>query len=515
MFVSLMSVTGAVIVFSVLEKSIRLHEENVRLIVAKMNKMCLISLNFGLGATKLYKHLPLVYSLYMNIFSTQIDVMGLVAPVLICCIPLAAIFVCMKLFVSGFRTWHGILACLLGLLSVVPITALQFVIDLFGGGGILSGKTLPSVLLHDLIINGLIEETIKMLLLFLLPWKKMRLAEFFSCAVLSGFTLGCFETIVYSLAGTGTAPLRMVTSVIVHGSCAALSGLFVFSCRHKSPRAFSYIFAVILHGVYNYFAGFDMSSPFFYMSFAVIAIAVIECRTRYINERKNLLPQEESAPAAVGFGHKAAVEKNSADKTLIEAKIRDSQDKTLVGVKFSGSADVAQEKRAADVIEEIPVEEDALPAQTGALVSKTEAPVKKATAVSETKTAVRKTRASGGSSKATAVSETKTAVKKTRASGGSAKATAVSETKTAIRKTRASGGSAKATAVNETKTTVRKTRASGGSSKATAVSETKTAVRKTRASSGSAKATAVSEKKPAAKKTRAAAAGKTKTKSEK
>ena len=224
------------------------------------------------------------------------------------------------------------------------------------------------------------------------------------CAVLSGFTLGCFETIVYSLAGTGTAPLRMVTSVIVHGSCAALSGLFVFSCRHKSPRAFSYIFAVILHGVYNYFAGFDMSSPFFYMSFAVIAIAVIECRTRYINERKNLLPQEESAPAAVGFGHKAAVEKNSADKTLIEAKIRDSQDKTLVGVKFSGSADVAQEKRAADVTEEIRVKEDALPAQTGALVSKTEAPVKKATAVSETKTAVRKTRA-GAAGKAKTKSE--------------------------------------------------------------------------------------------------------------
>ena len=492
MFVSLMSVTGAVIVFSVLEKSIRLHEENVRLIVAKMNKMCLISLNFGLGATKLYKHLPLVYSLYMNIFSTQIDVMGLVAPVLICCIPLAAIFVCMKLFVSGFRTWHGILACLLGLLSVVPITALQFVIDLFGGGGILSGKTLPSVLLHDLIINGLIEETIKMLLLFLLPWKKMRLAEFFSCAVLSGFTLGCFETIVYSLAGTGTAPLRMVTSVIVHGSCAALSGLFVFSCRHKSPRAFSYIFAVILHGVYNYFAGFDMSSPFFYMSFAVIAIAVIECRTRYINERKNLLPQEESAPAAVGFGYKAAVEKNSADKTLIEAKIRDSQDKTLVGVKFSGSADVAQEKRAADVTEKNRVKEESVTADSGAPVSKTKAPVK-ATAVSETKTAVKKTRVSGGSSKATAVSETKTAVRKTRASGGSSKATAVSETKTAVKKTRASGSSAKATAVSETKTAIRKTRASGGSSKATAVSE----------------------KKPAAKKTRAAAAGKAKTKSEK
>ena len=298
----------------------------------------------------------------------------------------------------------------------------------------------------------------------------MRLAEFFSCAVLSGFTLGCFETIVYSLAGTGTAPLRMVTSVIVHGSCAALSGLFVFSCRHKSPRAFSYIFAVILHGVYNYFAGFDMSSPFFYMSFAVIAIAVIECRTRYINERKNLLPQEESAPAAVGFGHKAAVEKNSADKTLIEAKIRDSQDKTLVGVKFSGSAEVAQEKRAADVIEKNRVKEESVTADSGAPVSKTKAPVK-ATAVSETKTAVRKTRASGSSAKATAVSETKTAVKKTRTSGGSSKATSVSETKTAVRKTRASGSSAKATAV--------------------------------------------SEKKPAAKKTRAGAAGKAKTKSEK
>ena len=42
-----------------------------------------------------------------------------------------------------------------------------------------------------------------------------------------------------------------------------------------------FVLAVLLHGIYNYFAGFKMDSMFFWFSLVVVLVAVVECRIRY------------------------------------------------------------------------------------------------------------------------------------------------------------------------------------------------------------------------------------------
>jgi RsiW-degrading membrane proteinase PrsW (M82 family) len=234
--------------------------------------------------------------------------MNIYASLAICFIPLIAIFVCMKLLLPSFKINYGLISCLLGLLAVIPIAAIQFFIE---NKNLFSVTTLGSVLLQAIVINGFVEETIKMSLLFILP-SKTELPSFFSYSLLSGLAVACFESLIYLISGYENIGLRMVTAVVIHTCCAGLSGLFVFSIRHKktsaknssakkqpkletkskrtakkvtdsstpsSIRIIAYIFAVLLHGVYNYFAGFNTGIKYF--SIAAILFALIECRVQY------------------------------------------------------------------------------------------------------------------------------------------------------------------------------------------------------------------------------------------
>lgn len=203
---------------------------------------------------------------------------SIVYPVVICIIPVLASLVCMILIIEEFRLRHGLLALTAGLFSVVPIAAIQFFIN---GLWLSSPHSLSGVLFRSLLINGVVEEAIKMAVLFVLPSKKMTLRSFFFCSVLSGLSLGCFETLVYIVSGIQNFELRLVTAVVIHACCAGLSGLFVYSVKNGGVKIFSFVLAVVLHGIYNYFAGFKMESFFFWFSIVVVIIAVVECRIRY------------------------------------------------------------------------------------------------------------------------------------------------------------------------------------------------------------------------------------------
>lgn len=204
--------------------------------------------------------------------------MNMYASVAVCFIPLVAIFICFVLLVPEFKTKWGLLACLLGLLAVIPIAAFQFLIDTYK---LLPATSLGLVLLEALILNGLIEESLKMGLLFIMPAKKINLPSFFACALLAGLAVGCFESVIYLISGYENIGLRMVTAVVVHTSCSGLSGLFVYSVRRKSTHVMPFIYAVVLHGIYNYFAGFTTAIRYF--SIAVILFTLIECRIWYKN----------------------------------------------------------------------------------------------------------------------------------------------------------------------------------------------------------------------------------------
>lgn len=203
---------------------------------------------------------------------------GLIPAFLICTIPVLAALACMVLLVKEFRLRFGFLSVFCGLFAVVPIYAVQFFLEL---SGLSVADSLFSVLLKSILVNGVVEETIKMAMLFLFPSKKMTLKVFFACAVLSGLSLGCFETLIYIALGIQNIELRLLSAVVIHSCCAGLSGLFVFNLKNGSLKIYPIALAVLLHGIYNYFAGFRMDSIFFWFSLVVVLIAVVECRIRY------------------------------------------------------------------------------------------------------------------------------------------------------------------------------------------------------------------------------------------
>lgn len=202
--------------------------------------------------------------------------MNFIIPIVFCFIPLIAFFICLKLLLSGFKFLKGLIACLLGLFSVIPIAAFQFLLD---AQHVFSASTLLTVLLQSIILNGLIEESIKMGLLFIIPSKDMELKEYFAYSLLCGLSVGCFESVIYLISGYENVGLRMITAVIIHVTCTGLSGLFVYSVKNKCRKFLPFLLAVLIHGVYNYFAGFSGGMQYF--SFVVILFAVIECRVRY------------------------------------------------------------------------------------------------------------------------------------------------------------------------------------------------------------------------------------------
>ena len=204
--------------------------------------------------------------------------MNIYASIAICFIPLAATFVCFALLVPEFKIRWGLLSCFLGLLAVIPIAAIQFILERIP---FFEATSLGIVLLEALILNGLVEEAIKMGLLALLPAKKFELPAFFSYALLSGLAVGCFESVIYLISGYENIGLRMITAVIIHTACAGLSGLFIYSIRTERKHIMPFVYAILFHGIYNYFEGF--TTAIHYFSIAVILFALIECRIWYRN----------------------------------------------------------------------------------------------------------------------------------------------------------------------------------------------------------------------------------------
>jgi RsiW-degrading membrane proteinase PrsW (M82 family) len=212
--------------------------------------------------------------------------MNIYAALALCFVPYFVTLLLLK-FLGKVKFTTELFASLLGLLAVLPITFLQFYISglPFLNRGSWSGQLLKAVL-----FNGFVEEVLKMLVLFFLPYKKLSLGKFFGCALLCGVVLGCFESAIYFLQRLQHANnmgaylvyeeifMRMFTTDFVHMFCAGLSGLFVWSVRHHKIDVMAIIYPILLHGLYNFFALYDSYSWF---AMAAILFAAVQCRLRY------------------------------------------------------------------------------------------------------------------------------------------------------------------------------------------------------------------------------------------
>jgi hypothetical protein len=218
----------------------------------------------------------MMYSWFMNIY----------AALALCFAPYVIVLLLVK-FPGKVKIVPELLVTLLGLLAVLPITFLQFYI---GNFSFFNKDTWAGALLKAVVFNGFIEETVKMLVLFLIPSKKTTLGKFFGCALLFGMSLGCLESAIYFLQhlqranGMGASLVydeifqRMFTTDVLHMFCAGLGGLFVWSVKQHKIDVPAIAYPILLHGLYNFFALYDR-----YRWFAVAAIlfAAVECRLRY------------------------------------------------------------------------------------------------------------------------------------------------------------------------------------------------------------------------------------------
>lgn len=205
----------------------------------------------------------------------------------LCFVPLIFAVV---LFAAGFKLkiTHILIAVLLGLVAVLPISIIQYFMPVIPG---LNLSPVLRALLKSVLLYGFVEEAIKTLALLPLPHKNQNRLNFLLLAFTAGLSLGCFESVVYyfdhlQIANNrgatllyGQIAVRIFTSDIIHMTCTGLCGLFIYSCRNKPVRVSCLVIAVLLHGVYDFFAGFSGGLRWF--SVAVVLMAIAECRIKY------------------------------------------------------------------------------------------------------------------------------------------------------------------------------------------------------------------------------------------
>ena len=213
--------------------------------------------------------------------------LSIVLPVILCFIPLISGFL---IFTFAFKVnaGHLSIAILLGLAAVLPISVIQFFLPSLN---ILTSMPILREILKSLLLYGLVEEILKCVFLLPLPKKDKSAFEFLLLAFTMGLALGCFESIVYYLdhlqmATNRNATLlynqifaRIFSSDIIHMTCTGLCGLSIYSIRHKRTVFSCLISAVFIHGLYDFFAGFQNSLRWF--AAAAILLALVECRLKY------------------------------------------------------------------------------------------------------------------------------------------------------------------------------------------------------------------------------------------
>lgn len=218
---------------------------------------------------------------------------------ILCFVPLLFAFWIFT-FVFKLKISHQLFAILLGLAVVFPISVIQYFIP---SANFFPQMPIIGTMLKSLIIYGLIEEVFKTVVLVpVLSAKSVKEdyspLQMLFLSFLLGLSLGCFESLVYlfdrlQIANNKGAELlyqhiflRIFTSDLIHMTCSGLCGLFIISKKLNNNKfKVSYLFlAILLHGIYDFFAGFQNNLRYF--SFLVILLAILECRIKYTSLTK-------------------------------------------------------------------------------------------------------------------------------------------------------------------------------------------------------------------------------------
>lgn len=256
------------------------------------------------------------------------------APMLLCLVPLVTTFLLLAILVPGISILREFLAVLAGLLAFVPIVILQFLFLNLQIEMLMRANLFLSII-HSLVFFGLIEEGVKAASLLVLKSRGESLRNFFAYSILAGMALGCFESVVYLLTAVGTRPqvsaeflqmifLRMATALVIHALCAGLGGLCIFYSKNIRRNFSPLVFAIVIHGIYDFFAA--NAYPLKYFSIAVILLAILECRIFYLRTRENLASEKSSASKIFDSEKTIEIPKNPALVISVKGGRKNSQE---------------------------------------------------------------------------------------------------------------------------------------------------------------------------------------------
>lgn len=214
--------------------------------------------------------------------------------ILVCFLPLLAGFF-LFMIKAKIKPLHLLLAILLGLISILPSSIIQYFIP---ENLALSNSPILYSLLKSLLVYGFLEEIFKTLFIAPLPKKNCSILSFLCLSFMFGLSFCCFESTVYFLDNLQMSitrdaeflyPVifsRLLTSDIIHTACAGLCGLFVYSCHLKKYKVWYLLEAILLHGLYDFFVGFKNGLRWFFIP--VLILAILECRVKYTSLKSSV-----------------------------------------------------------------------------------------------------------------------------------------------------------------------------------------------------------------------------------
>lgn len=242
--------------------------------------------------------------------------MNTFAPILLCFVPFVTMFALFAILVPNFSVPKGLVASLAGLLALVPITIVQFAIP---GMRLFEQSKAIHILLYSIVFLGLVEETFKALLLFLVGGKGESPSRWLCYSLLAGMIFGSFESVIYFLRdiqniGHGVTLnliyLRMFTALLAHTLCAGLGGWTIYYHKNLRLNFWPLLNAVLIHGLYDYFVSFDSSVRFFCV--IVILSAAIKNRVCFLQIAEELKSRQSSAKKIIDPNKTIEMPKNPA-----------------------------------------------------------------------------------------------------------------------------------------------------------------------------------------------------------
>lgn len=300
-------------------------------------------------------------------------------------LPFLLCFFAFKFFLKiKFST--ELFASLFGLIAVLPIEFLQFYLfGLIPEFVFENYSDLVQLFFKTLIFNGLLEELLKMIFILFIPHKELNFKSFFAVSLLLGLCLASFESMIYFLNHLSNAKqsganllyglifARMFSSDLIHAFCSGLCGIFIWGIRNKKIDFMTFIYAVICHGIFDFFVYFNN----FIHWFAIVAIlfAIIECRVRAekllsgnsVAVAKKSGKNRELKNQSKKGTKKVSAKKENKTKKVSEKKSTSSEDKTVVTSslerkpKKSGRTKTKAQKPNVQIKEEIPEDIDVTP----------------------------------------------------------------------------------------------------------------------------------------------------------